>query len=324
LPQTGVSVPYEFHRDELYGQIAVTRSFGVALKHNLQFGIESTRSAYRATGMGAQPAAVVSEFESYLPTSDTRISPFVQIHGYENRYQRALNVESLALQEDFQLGAETWLRVYPASESVGSSRTLLGVFSGAGYSLPVLDGLAQAYVGSNIELSDTHRSDAEVLVGGRVVGPNLGFGRLVLDGFVLDRYRNYLNPLEALGGTGRLRGYRPSAFVGPNVTVFNAELRSRSIEILSVMFGVVAFYDVGDAFRSFSTVSLRHGAGAGLRVLLPQLDRTVFRIDLGVPLNPTDPQADLTVVVRFQQAFGVPDLAPASVRRTAPTAGAAL
>jgi outer membrane translocation and assembly module TamA len=98
------------------------------------------------------------------------------------------------------------------------------------------------------------------------------------------------------------------------VVVANAEIRSKPIEILHVQLGAVAFYDVGDAFHSFSAMNLRQGAGGGIRLAFPQIQRSVFRIDVGVPLDPHDPDAETTilasfqVVAAFEQAFGVPTI----------------
>lgn len=301
-----VTLPYEYHRDALRSQIAATRSFGDALKQDISFGLESVRRVYRPVDLGGQPQVIRDEFDKLLPTSDTRLSPFVQLHGYENRYHRVLDVETLALQEDFRLGHDVWVRAYPASRSVGSSRNLMGVFSGVGYTIPVWDGMARAYVASTIEVSDPRHSDAQIEVGARAVTPRLGFGRVVVDGYAIDRVVNYLNPLQSLGGTTRLRGYRPYSLVGPNEVVANVELRSRPIEIFSIQFGAVGFYDVGDAFRTFDAMHLRQGAGVGLRVLLPQLDRTVLRVDFGFPLDPSDPNGEVTLVIRFHQAFDPP------------------
>lgn len=304
------SLPYEYRRDALTGRIAVTRSFGNVMKHDVSFGLESVRRVYRSISLGGQPALVRAEFDKLLPTSDSRISPFVELHDHENRFHRMIDVETLALQEDFRLGHEVWIHAYPGLEAAGSSRNLMGVYSGAGYTVPIWDGLARGYVASSIELSDRHRSDAQVEAGARLITPRLGFGRLVVDGYAVDRFVNYLNPLQSLGGTTRLRGYRVNAFVGANEVVANVELRSRPVEILSLQFGGVLFYDVGDAGRTFRSLELRQGAGFGLRVLVPQVDRTVFRLDFGFPLSPSDAKAEATVVLRFYQAFDPPRMSP--------------
>jgi hypothetical protein len=227
-----------------------------------------------------------------------------------------LDFETLGLQEDFRLGHDVWLRAYPALKAAGSSRDLIGVYSGVSYTLPIADGLVRPYVKSVIEVArEESQSDAEITVGGRFMSPRFFFGRLVVDGLVLDRYRNYLNPLVALGGTDRLRGYAPQAFVGANAAVVNFELRSRPIQILTVQVGVAAFYDVGDAGPDMAHLDLKHGAGGGIRLAFPQIQRSVFRVDFGAPLQ-RDPYGEATVIARFEQAFDVPALTSPGLSQT--------
>ena len=54
----------------------------------------------------------------------------------------------------------------------------------------------------------------------------------------------------------------------------------------------------------------RHSVGFGFRVLFPQLDRLVFRGDIGFPLEERrDPKVrPFSVTVAFEQAFAVPAL----------------
>jgi hypothetical protein len=302
------NVPYQYHEDVIAGQAAVVRSFGSVFKHDISFGVETDRRVYDPPDLSAHPQIVREQFNGLIPVSDTRISPFVQLHEYHNKFFRVLDVETMGLQEDYQLGHDVWLRAYPAFRAVGSTRNLLGLYGGVGYTLPILDGFARPYVTTSVQISNPSQTDGEFLAGARLVTPKLPFGRLVLDGYILNRFDNYLNPSQVLGGTTRLRGYRTQAFVGPNVVVGNAEVRSRSVEILHVYFGAVAFYDVGDAFHSFSTMKLRQGAGAGLRIAFPQIQRAVFRVDFGFPLTPNDPDAETTVTAQFEQAFDVPQL----------------
>ena len=54
----------------------------------------------------------------------------------------------------------------------------------------------------------------------------------------------------------------------------------------TLQLGGALFYDSGDAFDGFSNLHLKHSVGVGMRLLIPQLDRTVFRVDWGVPLEP--------------------------------------
>jgi hypothetical protein len=54
-------------------------------------------------------------------------------------------------------------------------------------------------------------------------------------------------------------------------------------------------------------IDLKHGTGCGIRLAFPQIQRSVFRVDFGVPLQ-RDPYGEATVIARFEQAFGVPSL----------------
>ncbi len=302
------NVPYEFHQDVIQGEFSAVRSFGDANKNDVSFGLEADRFVYRPPDLSREPAIVQEDFQRLLPVSDTRLSPFVQLHAYRKRFLRVLDLETLGLQEDYQLGHEVYLRAYPAMRALGSTRNLLGLAAEASYTVGFSDGLARVYGLSSIQLSAPEESDGSAEAGVRIVTPRLPFGRIVYDGSVLDRYDNYLNPLQTLGGTTRLRGYRSQAFVGPELLVSNVEVRSRPIEIFSVQAGLVAFYDVGDAFQNFSTMKLRQGVGGGLRLAFPFFEREVFRVDVGVPLDRHDPAAETSVIVKFQQAFGMPEV----------------
>jgi hypothetical protein len=56
---------------------------------------------------------------------------------------------------------------------------------------------------------------------------------------------------------------------------------------------------------------MKHSVGAGARVLFPQLDRSVFRLDFGFPvgLRPAG-VPPMSFYFAFEQAFGVPTLTP--------------
>ena len=86
----------------------------------------------------------------------------------------------------------------------------------------------------------------------------------------------------------------------------NLEFRTRPVQIVSVQLAAALFHDVGDAFDKWSDIRLRQGVGAGIRFLAPQLDRDVFRIDVGIPVPADSPDGETTVIATFGQAFGVP------------------
>lgn len=297
------------------------RSYGILYKTNLSFGLEATRYAAREVDLApirAAPSEVPGELTAYevslvqryyrrfLPRSTSRISPFFQVQSYKTQFHTDLNAETLALQEDYRLGHVATLRVYPALKDLGSSRNLLGLQTSLSYAIPVGTGYLKASAAQTIELSKLNQTDARLLLALRFNSPRLSLGRFIYDARLVDTYMNFQNGYQVLGGTGRLRGYQLQAEVGRHAVISNLEFRTRPLQIFSSQIAAVAFYDVGDAFDRVNDLKLQHGVGVGLRFLIPELDRDVFRIDLGMPV-PADAQyGDTSVIATFQQAFGVP------------------
>jgi hypothetical protein len=320
-PASADLIPYEYRRRVLVNTAAITRSYGKDHKTDVSFGAEMNVHQYQDEDnlSGKDPAAVAQFNNVVLPVSDTRVGPFLQIRHYENRFANLLDVDTLALQENYRLGFDLWARLYPVLRGLGSSRDFIGTFAAAQYSAQLGDGMVRASVellnefqtGQNAE--DNRISDASIDGTMRVLTPSFGIGRLVWDSSAYNRYRNYSNLTTFLGSDTRLRGYPTSFFSGKDFVVSNLEFRSRSIEILSCQIGGALFYDIGDAFNGYDHLRPYDAAGFGLRALFPQLDRVVLRIDVGFPLTrplPADssgiPVPPVAFTFAFRQAFGFP------------------
>ena len=214
-------------------------------------------------------------------------------------------MDTLSLQEDYRVGPELALRLYPAAREVGATRDMLGTFAAASYTAVVGDGLLRTAAASTAEVATDDRSD--VLFEGytHLVTPRLGVGRLLYDGWIAHRYRDALNHRFLLGGDGRLRGYRIGQFRGKDLAASNLEFRSASASVLSTRLGGVLFYDVGGAFNGFENMELHQSVGFGLRVLFPQLDRLAARLDWGFPVDGTDGIQPGFIYATFGQALPV-------------------
>jgi hypothetical protein len=275
--------------------------------------MEAERDNYQPEDLAAFDPAAANEFVALkLPVSDSRFGPYLQYHLHQNSFARVLDVETLGLQEDYLLGPELYLRLYPMPTWLGSSRNVVGAYSAAAYTVRLGDAIGRAYLETKVE-ADTGAgrvSDAQIQAGLRVVSPRLGFGRLVYDGTVLYRPANYLNQTDSIGGGGRLRGYPSGQFIGKDLVASNIELRTRSLQLWTVQLGGTLFYDIGHAFDGFANFQPQHGAGFGLRLVFPQLQRGVMRIDWGFPLTPHAYRGAMFdgLVVTFEQAFGMPRL----------------
>lgn len=276
-----------------------------------------------------EKAAASREFQTRgLPPRDERISPYFQIHAYRSLYQRLINYDTLGLQEDVQLGHNVYLRLYPAFRPL-SSRSLLGVFSSATYTWQIADGFAKVLGAGLVELAQTGnengpvydaannphevqglaQSDAQVQLEAHFASPDLGAGRFVSNVELLSRPVRYLNRLPyVLGGTDQLRGYAAGAFFGTNRFAANTEFRTRPLRVLSVLAGLNAFWDAGDASYDWK-FQLKHGVGVGVRFLFPQLDREVFRVDVAIPIKPHE-RGELTWFAGFTRVFGMPSAPP--------------
>ena len=304
-------IPWAYGARRIAEAAYITRSFGFTYKHDFTLGAEMNIRSFRSLDVpGADPGAVAAFAEANLPLSDTRFGPFAQYRTYTSNFLRVLDFETLGLQEDYRLGHDAYLRVYPIARALGSSRSFLGTYAALQYTLALADGLIRAGVESSTEAEAERLSDAWLEINLRLVTPRLGFGRLVFDAGAFNRYRNYLNRQSFLGGDGRLRGYPSSFFLGKDIIAYNLEFRSRPIEILSCQLGAAVFYDVGHAANGWDRLHPRQSAGVGFRVLFPQLDRVVFRGDIGFPLaRPLDPGVPpFTVSIAFEQAFPMPSV----------------
>jgi hypothetical protein len=298
-------LPFAWRGEVAQGSASLTRSFGWAVKHDLSAGFDASTSRYAVPGAAAYDPATVSAFEATrLPVGEDRVGPWIQYRTYSTDFLRVLDLETLALQEDHRVGHAAYATLYPVLGALGSTRTFVGVGAGAAYAHAIGDGLARAGVDTTTETDDGDVTDASVRADLRLASPRTRAGRLIVDAVLLDRWANQLNRSSSLGGGDRLRGWPSGYVVGANVVAANVELRSRPWQLLeSLQLGAVAFYDAGDAFDDWGALYLRQSVGLGARMLFPQLDRVVFRVDLGFPLARPADVAPASFVATFGQAF---------------------
>jgi hypothetical protein len=306
-------VPFQYRTGVYTATANATRSWGWATKHDLNFGMEaSSRDYHTGDVSGVAPSAVDEFAAKVLPVRDTRVGPFIEMRAYKSDYIRALDVEILALQEDFRLGHDLIARFYPVLKALGASRDLIGMRAAAQYTVPLHDGFARGNVSVTVEPEpDGHVDDGRVESRVRIVSPRMPIGRLIFDAQLIHRFRNYLNRITYLGGESRLRGYPTNYTYGKDLVAYTTEFRSRPVEILSVQIAAGLFYDTGDAFDGLSDLRLKHSVGGGLRVFVPQLNKTIYRVDVGFPVERGGLPAGVpswNLLFTVSQAFSVPSI----------------
>jgi hypothetical protein len=304
-------VPWVWRERNVKEYARLTRSFGWATKNDLSVGASLSRARYRVPEAPSVDRESLRAFErGVLPTGEDRAGPFLQWHGYRSDFLRTFDLDTLGLQEDFRLGHDLWARAYPVLRGLGASRDFFGSYLGAAYGVPLGDGIARAAVESTVEATASEVADASISGGLGIVTPRFGLGRLVFSAVALGRYRNYLNVQSYVGGDSQLRGYPSRYLVGKDYVTSNLEYRTRSVELGSIQLGAVAFYDAGDAFSGFDHVAPKHAVGGGLRLVFPQIERAVLRIDVGAPVTAGPRPSDVPPValfVAFHQAVGLPE-----------------
>lgn len=88
---------------------------------------------------------------------------------------------------------------------------------------------------------------------------------------------------------------------------FLAQFETRSVPypLWVLRVGGVLFYEGGGAASSFGTMRYLHDVGLGLRVLIPQSSRELFRFDLAFPLAtaPGTPAGNPRFIAGFDSYF---------------------
>ena len=88
-----------------------------------------------------------------------------------------------------------------------------------------------------------------------------------------------------VGGLEGLRGYPVNTFLGYDYYVTHLEIRSLAVPVSSLRLGALLFGDAGHAADVVRSLAFYSDAGAGLRLLIPQLNADVLRCDWAFPFR---------------------------------------
>jgi hypothetical protein len=119
----------------------------------------------------------------------------------------------------------------------------------------------------------------------RGVTPSFGVGRLIGQVHFETRWNDTQNAFYSAGSESGLRGYNIGQFIGDRRFVAQLEARSVPVPLWVLRFGAVLFYEAGGAANSFQRMHLYQDVGIGLRMLIPQTARDLFRFDLAFPFE---------------------------------------
>jgi hypothetical protein len=314
----GESVPDQFNRLNVFGSLQATYSLGTVNKVNLSAGFLVQRLRY---GLPDDFPATISEparqaYRSLLPRSEDTSGPFLQLDAFTARYIRLKNIQTLALSEDFRLGPEFTAEVRFASRLFGLNSNFVQLATGFTHQHYGYDDLLSYGINGSLRiqylvLPNTNLVNETVSAFVRNISPKFGPLRLHVYAQLNVREHDIDNRRLTLGSDNGLRGNAPREFQGPSLYQLNAELRTTALNLWTIHIGGVLFYDAGDAPSGFNQYdasgTLQSGgyhqdAGVGLRILLPQFNRDVIRLDLAFPFE-VDPSTTAWAP-RFSASFG--------------------
>lgn len=285
-------IPDVYARRLITGNLVYTRSFGVLDKLNLSIGFRVTSARYTLPDdfPPTLSAAARAAYVRILPRTEAASGPFIAASAFRATYVRLQNINSFALSEDFRLGPSASLEVRLADPIFGFDSRYVAVSAAYGATYYGRDNLF------TFAFSGAARLQPGVIVGDswvnesltasvRDVTPRFGPLRLHVAAGINVHHDDLSNSRLAIGASNGLRGFAPRQFVGNNLYGVNVELRSIALNLWTVHIGGVLFYDGGDAPTSLLTAGWHQDAGVGLRILFPQFNKDVLRLDLAFPFE---------------------------------------
>jgi hypothetical protein len=271
-------------------EIEASHRVGVAYKQTFTGGAGySERSAEPNAETQLAPGQEEVFEEKVLPRARRDVYPYVRYRLALPRFSAFTNLGTFGLTEIVQLGPRLDASLAVPLRALGSLRDGFLARGLIGYTWARADMLVDVFAEGASSLDDGDVVDRTLLLQLRAASPSLAwlFGRLIARGIWEVRQNDTQNTLVTLGADNGLRGYPAQTLyaTGASRVLCNFEYRTLPVVLQSIHVGLVAFYDVGSVYRSLPDAQFLHGAGGGVRVLLPQFNRDAFRLDVGVPLG---------------------------------------
>jgi outer membrane protein assembly factor BamA len=110
-------------------------------------------------------------------------------------------------------------------------------------------------------------------------------GRIIAQSEVDTRWNDSQNAFFTIGGDPALRGFALNQFHGERRFTAQLEVRTLPVSVWVLRAGGVLFWDSGGAANSLTEMQIHNDVGVGVRGLVPQLSRFVYRFDLAFPLD---------------------------------------
>ena len=291
-PNTGL--PYEYRLHSWNVNPYVVRQWGAGWKQQLTLGyvVSDVRPSLLPSFSGT-PAQAAQFAADVFPRSELVSQPYVDYTVFTPRYKTVRNVGTYALAEDLQLGPSLDVSWGQGLRALGGDYTFEHVALGVGWTFPWChDGFVHPSASISMRFQDPaphgwHSVDNTAHAELRAATPTLGRFRVLGQVSVDTLWHDTQNQFYTIGSDTGLRGYGLNQFrvqAGGRRIAGELEVRTLPFSLWVFRVGGVAFYEAGDVAASLHELTLYQDVGFGLRALIPQTSRELFRFDLAFPL----------------------------------------
>jgi hypothetical protein len=216
--------------------------------------------------------------QKYFRTSERASGLYAQYDAFTPSYRTYRDLDTYDLAEDNRLGPSVTLRFGRASTWLGSDADFFRFRAEAHINLALLGGFQN--IGASWESRDYSDGLRDQLIKAQFYAATPVLARTLrvvasgVAGFMAD---NFHRPQVYVDGLEGLRGYPINTFLGYDWYHAHLELRSIALSVTSLHLDGLVFADARHAADSARELALYSDAGAGLHLLIPQLNAEVLR-----------------------------------------------
>ncbi len=275
------------------------RQWGSWLKQQLAFGYTlASQHPELLPNFAPDPMLRADFIHDVFPHDEVISQPYIEYSFFTPKYKTIRNVGTYELAEDIRLGPTFDISLAQALSPLGSTHTFTRPSISGSWTFPLGDlGYITPSAGTSLRIQpmDNHDTiDNTAQVSARAVTPPIGFVRFIVASSLETRWHDTQNAYYTIGSDSGLRGYPINAFYGQRRFSTIVEARTQPLPWWVLRLGLVAFYEAGGAANSLDEITLYQDVGMGLRMLIPQTSRELFRFDVAMPLraspgNPISP-----------------------------------
>jgi hypothetical protein len=297
-------LPWQYSIRSWSASAYVVRQFGTDFKQQVSFG-QSISSVHPS--LSKSFPGLVEQRDPFaravLPRSEVTSVPYVGYAMYTPKYKTRRNVQTYDLAEDLRIGPSFDASFGVGVKFLGSDNNFWRAAASGAWTVPwCSDGSITLSSGVSTRRQGAEFIDNTASGNLRVVTPTYKFMRIVAESTIGTRWNDTANSFLTIGSDNGLRGFNINQFAGQRLSGSQIELRTIPTAIWVTRVGGVLFYDVGGAANSFSSMQLHHDVGFGIRTLVPQTSRELFRFDLAFPLD-GDEAGKPKFIAGFQSEF---------------------